>query len=81
MTRLRADCGPEAALVGEVADGAALFCDVAAEGIERVYPAGGGEVFEDLGTVGEVHEGAAGFVFEVAVAEIDEARILGRGSA
>jgi hypothetical protein len=76
VTRLRADGGPEAAFVGEVADGAALFREVAAEGVEGVGPAGGGEVFEDFGAIGEVHESAAGFVFEVAVAEVDEARVL-----
>ena len=76
VTRLRADGGPEAAFVGEVADGAALFGEVAAEGIEGVCPARGCEVFEDFGAIRQVHEGATGFVFEIAVAEFDESRVL-----
>jgi len=42
-----------------------------------VSPAGGGEVFEDFGAVGQMHERAADVVLlEIPVAEIDEARVL-----
>ena len=68
---------PEAALVGEIADGAGFFGDGFAEGVEGVGPARGGEVGEDFGAVGQVHERAAdaGFV-EVAVTELEEPRVL-----
>ena len=68
---------PEAALVGEITDGAGFLGDDFAERVERVGPAGGGEVLEDFGAVGQVHERAASaFFLKVAVAEFEEARVL-----
>ena len=68
---------PEAAFVGEGADGAGLTGDFVPQGVEGVPPAGGGEVGEDFGAVGQVHEGAADAgLLEVAVAEFNEPRVL-----
>ena len=67
---------PEAAFVGEVTDGAGFGSEVAAKVIPSVDPTGQGEVGEDFGAVGEMHEGAAEVVFEVAVAELDESGVL-----
>lgn len=68
---------PETALIGEIADGARFFGDDFAERIVGVSPPGRGEISEDFGAVGQVHERAAraGF-FKVAVAKFEQARVL-----
>jgi len=68
---------PEAAFVGEIAHGAGFRRDGFSESVEGMRPAGRGEVGEDFGAVGQVHEGAsdAGLV-EVAVTEFEQARVL-----
>lgn len=71
---------PESAFVGKVLHGAGFAGEGAAHGIEFVGPAGGGEIGEDLGAIGQVHESAAAVVVgEVTVAEVDEAWILFSG--
>jgi hypothetical protein len=67
---------PETAFIGEVADGAGLLCDLAAHGIERVLPTGRREIVENLTSVWQMHEGPAGVIFEVAIAEFNQSRIL-----
>ena len=39
-------------------------------------PTGGGEVFENLRPVGQVHKRAPVLVLEIAVAKLDEPRVL-----
>jgi len=67
---------PEAAFVGEIAYGVVLAGDLRAHGVEGMAPAGDRKILEDFRAVGEMHEGAAGGVGEVAVAEFDEAGIM-----
>ena len=77
VDRLRSAGDPEAAFVGEVADGFGFAGKFGAHAVELVGPAGGGEVVEDFAAVGQVHERAAGAGFlEVAIAEFDEAWVL-----
>src|SRR5690606_35097417 len=70
---------PEPAFVGKVAHGAGFLGDVAAHAIPFVAPAGGLEVGEDFGAIGQVHECAAQVVLKVAVAELDQQRVLFAG--
>ena len=68
---------PEATFVGEVADGFGFAGKFGAHAVELVRPTGNGEVVEDFAAVGQVHERAAGAgLFEVAVAEFDQVRVL-----
>jgi len=39
-------------------------------------PTSGGEVFENFGAIGQMHECPADVVFEVAVAELDKTGVL-----
>ena len=68
---------PEAAFVGEGAHGGGFFGnEFASQVILDMEPAGGGEVGEDFGAVGEMHERVAAVVAEAAVAEFAESRVL-----
>ncbi len=71
---------PEAALVGEIADGRCFFADVAPHGIPVVGPPGGLQILENFLAIGQVHECATQVVFEIAVPVFGETRVLGAGS-
>tara|TARA_R110002167_G_scaffold82190_1_gene224339 strand:- start:218 stop:679 length:462 start_codon:yes stop_codon:yes gene_type:complete len=70
---------PEAALVGEIADGRCFFADVAPHGIPVVNPPGGLQVLENFVAIGQVHESATQVVLEIAVSVFGEAGVLGAG--
>lgn len=73
--RSTATSGPKPAFVRKIAHGTRFAGDLTTQGIERVYPARGDEIGEDFVAIGKMHECAPGFVFEVAVAELEQARI------
>lgn len=67
---------PKATFVGKIGHGFGLAGYFTAQGVERVIPTGGGEIFEDFAPIWQMHEGSARCILEIAVAEFEEARIL-----
>jgi len=72
----RAPGDPEAAFVGKLADRLRFPGELGAHRVEFMRPAGGGQILQDFGTVGQVHEGSPGLVLKITVAELDQPRIL-----
>src|SRR4051812_22788944 len=73
---LRAMRRPEPAFIGKIAHRVEFACDFVPHRIERVFPSGRSEILENFLPIRQMHERAAGVVFEIPIAELHESRVL-----